>query len=59
MIDKKAPDPSSDDPKFYDRRQWMTTSAAVAGALIGTGSVRGQENIKHVREAQHGQSASN
>lgn len=59
MIDEKAPDCSADDPKSYDRRQWMTTSAAVAGALIATRGMRGQENLQKVRDAEHGQSASN
>jgi len=59
MIDEKAPAPSGDDTKSYDRRQWITTSAAVAGALIATRGATAQENIQKVREAQHGQSASN
>src|SRR5579875_814050 len=59
MIDEKAPNTLGDAPKSYDRRQWMTTSAAVAGALIAARGVSGQENVQHVREAEHGQSASN
>src|SRR5436305_2396871 len=59
MIDKEGPDPSGDDPKSYDRRHWLTTSAAVAGAMIATGGARGQENLQHVRQAQHGKDASN
>lgn len=59
MIDKKAPGLSDEDPKFFDRRQWITTSAAVAGALVVAGAGRGQDNVQHVRAAEHGQSASN
>jgi oxalate decarboxylase len=59
MTDTKGPDSPGDDKKAYDRRQWMTTSAAVAGALLATGSGRGQESLQHVREAQHSQSATN
>lgn len=48
-----------DEPKSVDRRQWMTTSAAVASALFAARGLSGQENVQHVREAEHGQSASN
>src|SRR6476661_326101 len=59
MIDENPPASSGNDPKSYNPRQWITTSVAVAGALIATGSARGQENIPKSRDAQHGQSASN
>jgi oxalate decarboxylase len=59
MIEKTAPDSPGEDPKSFDRRQWMSTSAALAGALLAARSVSGQDSVQHVREAEHGQSASN
>src|SRR3712207_259939 len=59
MNNNKAANTDAEHPKSVDRRQWMTTSAAVAGALIATGNATGQENIKNVSEAQHALSGSN
>jgi len=59
VIENKAPDSPNHDPKSYDRRRWMTTSATLAGALMAAGGVMAQENLQRVREAQHGQSATN
>lgn len=59
MIENTDPDPSREIPKSLDRRQWMTTSAALAGALAAARRMSGQENIPHVQQAEHGQSASN
>jgi hypothetical protein len=58
MIDEQESLPPANEEKIsYDRRRWMTTSAAVAGALFAAGGAKGQENLKQVEQAQHNQSA--
>jgi oxalate decarboxylase len=49
----------AEDRKPFDRREWLTTSAAVAGALFAARDASAQENIQQVREAEHDKAATN
>jgi len=47
------------DPKSVDRRQWLSTSAAVAGALFAARGLNAQQSPQAVKQAEHSPSASN
>ena len=58
-MDKAADNSSQEDSKLVSRRRWKTGSAALAAALTATSELAAQENLQQVRQAQHGESASN
>lgn len=59
MPGNNAENSPPEQPKSVDRRRWMTTSAALAGALFAARGVSGQQSVEQVRQAEHGLSASN
>ena len=59
MNESKPENSTGKELKSVGRRRWMTTSAAVAGALFAARGVTGQQNVQQVREAEHNQSATN
>lgn len=59
MNENQPENPSGQEPESVDRRQWMTTSAALAGALFGARGLSAQQNVEEVRKAEHSVSASN
>lgn len=59
MKEDKHTDPRAEEAKCIDRRQWMSTSAALAGALMAARGASAQQNVQSVRQAEKSPSASN